>query len=182
MIGMRTIAIALLAVAAMPASARMYQWVNPQTGRTQLSGAPPAWYRSGGDGPRVFVFDNGRVIDDTARPVSDDQRQQLRDEAFRKADEEADSRKPKPPAAEATTDTAATTGDGELTVPPVLPAEQDFSAGDAAAVAPAPTAATTVDDDTLAQMKAIIEAHERQKAEAARQVLERQGAVPPQSP
>lgn len=62
--------------------ARMYQWINPASGRTQLSGKPPTWYRGKTEGPRVFVFENGRLIDDTAREVSETERQSLRTQAF----------------------------------------------------------------------------------------------------
>jgi hypothetical protein len=67
---------------AAPAAARMYQWHNPATGTTQLSGTPPAWYRSGDPGPRVYVFENNQLVDDTGITVSDEQRAALRDEAF----------------------------------------------------------------------------------------------------
>ena len=69
-------------------SARMYQWTEPDTGTTQLSGKPPAWYRSINDGPRVFVFENGRLIDDTAVEVSDDVRVKMRQQAFILAEED----------------------------------------------------------------------------------------------
>jgi len=62
--------------------ARMYQWTEPGVETTQLSGKPPAWYRSAGGGPRVFVFDNGRLIDDTAVNVSEEVRLRMREEAF----------------------------------------------------------------------------------------------------
>jgi hypothetical protein len=62
--------------------ARMYQWINPASGRTQLSGKPPTWYRGKTEGPRVFVFENGRLIDDTAREVSETEQQSLRTQAF----------------------------------------------------------------------------------------------------
>lgn len=52
-----------------PASARMYQWIDSATGTVQLSGSAPAWYRNARPGPRVFVFENGRLVDDTARPL-----------------------------------------------------------------------------------------------------------------
>lgn len=64
------------------AQGRMYQWKDPDTGTTQLSGKPPAWYRSGESGPRVFVFDKGRIIDDTSIELSDVQRDSLRQEAL----------------------------------------------------------------------------------------------------
>ena len=59
----------LLSVMAV-SEARMYQWVNPHTGTVQLSGAPPSWYRGAQEGPRVLVFDQGRVVDDTAIAVN----------------------------------------------------------------------------------------------------------------
>ena len=76
-----------LVLLAFTADARMYQWVDPVTGSLQMSGRPPAWYRSGWDGPRVRVFDNGTVVDDTSINVADDEMQALREEAFRQFDE-----------------------------------------------------------------------------------------------
>jgi hypothetical protein len=58
------------------------QWVDPDVETTQLSGKPPAWYRSNMSGPRIFVFEKGRLIDDTAIEVSDKVRQRMRQEAF----------------------------------------------------------------------------------------------------
>jgi uncharacterized membrane protein len=72
----------ILAVCAGLAEARMYQWSNAATGSIQLSGSPPAWYRSPSPGPRILVFDNGQLIDDTAVPVSEEQRRELRAEAL----------------------------------------------------------------------------------------------------
>ena len=62
--------------------ARMYQWVNPNTNKTQLSGMPPAWYRSESGGPRVRVFESGNLIDDTSIALPDSQRDDLREAAF----------------------------------------------------------------------------------------------------
>jgi len=70
------------------AEARMYQWTEPGVETTQLSGKPPAWYRSSAGGPRIFVFDNGRLIDDTAVEVSDEIRQRMRQQAFVLAEED----------------------------------------------------------------------------------------------
>jgi hypothetical protein len=75
--------------------ARMYQWTEPDTGSTQLSGKPPAWYRSAAGGPRVFVFDSGRLIDDTAVEVSDEIRQRMRQQAFVLAEEDRQEAKEK---------------------------------------------------------------------------------------
>ncbi len=79
----------LILTAASPlVSARMYQWDDPDTGTPQLSGKPPYWYRSDEQGPRIFVIENGRVVDDTAVKVPDNQRQQLRQEAFLRAEQD----------------------------------------------------------------------------------------------
>jgi hypothetical protein len=72
----------LLLCFAASSEARMYHWVNPRTGTIQLSGAPPSWYRAGQEAPRVLVFDQGKLVDDTAVPVSARRRQELRDAAF----------------------------------------------------------------------------------------------------
>ena len=85
---MRSILILILILASPLASARMYQWDDPDTGTPQLSGKPPYWYRGDEPGPRVFVIDNGRVIDDTSVRVPDNQRQQLREAAFLRAEQD----------------------------------------------------------------------------------------------
>lgn len=59
----------------------MYQWTDPATGTAQLSGTAPPWYRNTADGPRVFVFDNGELIDDTEVQVPESQRLRLRADA-----------------------------------------------------------------------------------------------------
>ncbi len=79
---MRILLILLFLVTTSAVEARMYQWTEPGVETTQLSGKPPAWYRSTAGGPRVFVFDNGRLIDDTAIDVSDEVRQRMRQQAF----------------------------------------------------------------------------------------------------
>jgi hypothetical protein len=71
--------------------ARMYQWVEPDSGTTQLSGKPPAWYRSAEGGPRIFVFERGRIIDDTSIEVSNKQRELLRQSAFIKVEEDREA-------------------------------------------------------------------------------------------
>ncbi len=68
--------------------ADMYQWADPETGTTQLSGKPPAWYRSVEGGPRVFVFKRGKIVDDTGIKISDEQRISLRTQAFINAEED----------------------------------------------------------------------------------------------
>ena len=87
---LRLFIIVLLSVSVLPVSARMYQWDNPDTGRTHLSGTPPAWYRTGNDGPRVFVFEGGQLVDDTGVAVSEEKRRTLRQQALIEA---ADNKK-----------------------------------------------------------------------------------------
>ncbi len=70
----------------------MYQWTSPDTGTTQLSGTPPAWYRGAEQGPRVYVFERGQLVDDTARPVTEEQRLSLRRQAFMAADQDKRTR------------------------------------------------------------------------------------------
>jgi len=47
-----------------------------------MSGEPPSWYRSGNDGPRVLVFENGYLVDDTSILVSSSRSRALRSAAF----------------------------------------------------------------------------------------------------
>lgn len=72
----------ILTLLALPSHARMYQWVNTESGTTQLSGKPPSWYRGLAQGPRVIVFEKGMIVDDTATQVPEWQRKRLRAEAF----------------------------------------------------------------------------------------------------
>lgn len=82
------LSIALLALLlAVSAEARMYQWVNPNSGTVQLSGSPPSWYRNDEGGPRILVFDGGHLIDDTAIEISDGERQALREDASHALDD-----------------------------------------------------------------------------------------------
>lgn len=87
--------IILLLVFSSSVSARMYQWVDPDSGSTQLSGTPPIWYRSAQGGPRVFVFDNTKVVDDTGIQVSEDERERLRQQAFLMVEEDREQAKEK---------------------------------------------------------------------------------------
>lgn len=73
---------ALFTVFSKPVDARMYQWLDAGSGNVQLSGSPPPWYRGQHQGPRVLVFDEGELVDDTARAVTESERTLLREEAF----------------------------------------------------------------------------------------------------
>lgn len=82
------ILIIVLVLVSISVQARMYQWNDPDTGITQLSGRPPAWYRSDTGGPRVIVFDKGKIIDDTNIKVSDEERESLRIQALLKVEQD----------------------------------------------------------------------------------------------
>ncbi len=66
-----------------PLAARMYQWTNPDTGTAYLSGTPPVWYRATADGPRIQVFEQGRLIDDTEWRASREREKALREKALK---------------------------------------------------------------------------------------------------
>jgi len=148
--------------------ARMYQWTNPESGTVQLAGAPPAWYRSANPGPRVLVFDNGELVDDTAVPVSDEQRVALRSAALGSAsaefapahnDNEEVLRDALEKAHEAGVDIAAVNAEVE--------AEQAARAA-AAQAADAQTSAV----DQADELKALIEAFDQRRLDQARALLD----------
>ncbi len=65
------VAVGLLVTNSAAHAAKMYQWIDPTTGTVQLAGAAPPWYRSAMRGPRVRVYEQGKVIDDTAYAAPD---------------------------------------------------------------------------------------------------------------
>lgn len=142
------------------ASARMYQWVDAQSGTVQLSGSPPAWYRGTQAGPRVFVFDNGRLIDDTARRLPAEEAALLRAVAF----------------------------GAPVSVSPVLnaplfdtPPPASLPASEALTL-PATTAAPAPEDSTsrqIAEFKALLEAYDRAQDAAAHEALDAAAVTPP---
>jgi len=153
-------------ILAAPAQARMYQWVSPGSGRVQLAGSPPAWYRGLTVGPRVRVFENGELIDDTAVAVSELQRAELRAAAFGAAD----------PAAPAPTAQAAL--ESELDQAAAAPAQP---ATEAAPAEPAP-APLARDEAKAAELKALIDAWDQRQLEQARALLDllpERDALPP---
>jgi hypothetical protein len=160
------------------AEARMYQWTNPETGTVQLAGAPPAWYRGAEPGPRVLVFDHGELIDDTAVPVSDEQRLALRSAALGSASAEFLP--------------AANDGDQEVLRQAlekahaagvdVAAVNAEVEAEQAARAAAAQAADTrTGDGDQATQLKALIEAFDQRRLEQARALLDLLPADDPQS-
>ena len=87
----RLLLIALLLVST-AAGARMYQWQDPQSRSMQLSGVPPAWYRSPEGGPRVRVYEGGRLVDDTYIQLNVEQSATMRELAFKALQEEREAR------------------------------------------------------------------------------------------
>lgn len=139
----------LLGALPLCAPAQMYQWADARTGTVQLSGSPPAWYRSAQPGPRVFVFENGQLIDDTARALTADDAARVRAAAFGQP-------APTPPALAA-------------------PLFEALPAADTAAATPAPADDST--SAQIAEFKALLEAYDRAETAAAHGALD-DAAVP----
>jgi len=149
-IRVRVLCSLLLLLASATVSARMYQWVDARSGTVQLSGAPPAWYRGSQAGPRVFVFENGRLVDDTAREVAPAQAEALRASAF------------------------GHTAPAAATLSPHSP----LGAPMFEAPAPAVAAPDRQEDSTSAQIaefKALLETYEQTQAAAAHHALDGAG-------
>lgn len=162
--------ILLLTVAPGAAEARMYQWVNPGTNSVQLSGKAPPWYRSPQGGPRVLVYENGTLVDDTAVLLPEDQSQQLRQAAFGLPEAAADD--------EPAEDSAAAADDeGPLLAPP--PA---VAGGGPPGPTPKPRRAPQQEQEPLESsiegLKSIIRAWDRRNSELDR--LIQQAANPNQ--
>lgn len=172
---MRILLLSLTLLLAAPVQARMYQWVNPQTDTTQLSGTPPSWYRSGDPGPRVFVFENGKIVDDTAIKVTPAERERLREQAFSKADETTAAAQRAAPAA-APGPSAGSGAAGTSYNESVYGQEAE-----AAAEPPAPDTAndksrkaqnTASTQSTIERLKAIIADWDKQQTEHAKGVID----------
>lgn len=163
---MRTIVIlsaCVIALAAADAQARMYQWSNPSSGIVQLSGSPPAWYRSTTQGPRVLVFDNGQLIDDTAVIVGEPVRQSLRAAAFTDEDTVAAAPTATPPPRERLRDALAAAADEGVNVQAVAEAfttEQTSTASPQGAV-----------EQTVAELKSLLDAWDSRRLDEAKSLL-----------
>ncbi|MGH7462488.1 MAG: hypothetical protein ACREMA_15885 [Longimicrobiales bacterium] len=158
------------------ATARMYQWVDPETQTTQLSGTPPTWYRSEGRGPRVVVFDKGQVIDDTGIRISDPERDQLRQEAFIRAEQDRQAAEQKLLQAKqlkAVFDRQQRGEDDEAAEELPLPELPEELGPEASTEAPEDTGPTPE------QLRALIEQWEQSRARNARQLVESSPTPPP---
>lgn len=156
----------------------MYQWVDPATRITQLSGKPPVWYRSSKGGPRVIVFENNRVVDDTSIAVSAVEQERLRRQAFLEAETSRESAKEKLLQAkrlQAISELMSTAKDEDA-------AETPAATQQAAVPVPIVKNATAPPDVSntavVDQMRKLIEDWEKKNAESAKAVIEPGAPVP----
>jgi hypothetical protein len=158
------------------ANARMYQWTDPESGSTQLSGSPPMWYRSAEGGPRVFVFDNTRVVDDTSIAVSNEEREYLRQQAFLRAEKDRESAKEK--LINAKSLNAALMQKKKMEEDDQEQKEQELPDEELRAEIPVEKPPATTETTTMEQMREVIEQWERVKTEKARGLLGKPGTSP----
>jgi len=148
------------------AYARMYQWVDPDTGTTQLSGKPPSWYRSTTNGPRVFVFENGRLIDDTGISASAEENERLRNIALLKAEQDVQAAMAKLQQANQQKAIMELQGRGneqvEVTMP--VPSRQEAVAEQ--------TPQEVNAGPTAEELRALIDQYEQLRTQDARQLIE----------
>lgn len=154
--------IALLSLSPL-VSARMYQWVDPDTGTTQLSGKPPTWYRSDESGPRIIVYDKGRVIDDTGLSLSPSETEKMREEALISVEQDRQTaltklQKAQQQKAKLESDHA----DTPVEVAPATPVE------------PTAPAENTAQDNapSAEELRALIDRYEQMKTQDARNLVE----------
>jgi hypothetical protein len=171
------IAISLLFLSlAFPAAGRMYQWVEPETDTPQLSGKPPAWYRSREGGPRVLVFDKNKLIDDTNTVVPESEREQLRQEALIQAERDQ----------AAITEKLLEAKRMQAVLDRNRPAEEEELLAEVPVPEPQPRAAEAAPAEqgpTIEAMRALVEQWDAQLVENAREIANGgAGAVTPSSP
>ena len=178
---MNRIILVMLILIAMPVYARMYQWTDPDTGTTQLSGKPPSWYRSDVQGPRVIVFEKGRIVDDTQIAISDNEREALRQQALIKVEE--DMARAREQAAQAEQFKAAIQQQQEqASMPDIntgLEEEITDDMPDETVIPEEPVSPPVKDDAKAEEMRALIDLWEQQKTEQARKKVEETGFTAP---
>lgn len=158
-----TISACVIALTFADAHARMYQWSHPSSGIVQLSGAPPAWYRSTMNGPRVLVFDNGQLIDDTAVAVGEPLRESLRAAAFTDAAAPAAVAAATPNPRESVRDTPAPAN--------AEPGEIEATAGPVASEPASATPPAGTVEQTVAELKSLLDAWDSRRRDEARSLL-----------
>ncbi len=171
----RYLVIVLSALGATAASAeRMYQWVDPDTGTTQLSGKPPVWYRSAEAGPRVFVFDKDRVVDDTGIKLSETERDRLRQEALIDAEAQRDAAREKLLQAKrlkaAMEQQQQAVAETEAGIAEAAAAEAEPETAEPAAPL-SPEVPTAAEGMSVEDMRALISAWEQQQTQQAKETV-----------
>lgn len=158
------IALMLLSNVAM---ARMYQWVDPDTRTTQLSGKPPSWYRSGETGPRILVYEKGQITDDTGISLSVKESDRLRQEAMIDAEQDRVAAMEKLQQARQQKATLDFQKHEEEVHADVVPATTEPQANtDAVAAAPEDTG------PAAEELRALIEQYEKTKTQNAKELLD----------
>lgn len=155
------------------AHARMYQWIDPVSKITQFSGKPPVWYRSNNGGPRVIVFENKHIIDDTSISVSEAEQGRLRRMAFLQAETDRETAKEKLLQTKRLEAISEQKQGGKEQPVNVLspPAETVSESASPVINAPAPPAAVT-DAAVVNQMRMLIQAWEQKNAASAKALIE----------
>ena len=151
------------------ALARMYQWVDPDTGTTQLSGKPPTWYRSEEPGPRILVYENGVIIDDTGISLSAAENEKLRQEALISVEIDRTAALAKLQQAKQQKATLDFQNRGKEPIEVIPESRAEPQAGDEVAL-PVDTG------PTAEQLRALIEQYEQMKTQNAKELIE--AAVP----
>lgn len=164
----------LLGLMIMPVQARMYQWNDPDTGTTQMSGSPPPWYRSTTDGPRVFVFEKGQLVDDTGRKVSEQRRQFLREQAINQAVEAEEERHARALPPTRPEFMLLDPGTIPALLPPVPEAEPTEALAEGSETDQPVTDGLSAEE--IRAMRALIEEWENRRQREAREILEANGA------
>lgn len=160
----RILFIIIIAIASQAADARMYQWVDPDNGVTQLSGKPPVWYRSVKGGPRVFVFENGKIIDDTGHSVTDTERESLRQQALLKA--ESDKAAARQKLLEAKRLEAMLNPSSGEEQDQIVDEQPESDTKTSKEKAPPAT-----EEETVSKMKALIQEWETQRTQSAKEIV-----------
>ena len=165
------------------ANARMYQWVDPATKITQFSGKPPVWYRSDTGGPRIIVFENNRVIDDTNIKVSDIEQQRLRHDAFVLSESNREIAREKLLQAKRL-EAISKRMDESQEYTEAAPTTPQESTGKSAAAAPevkkapAPAPPQITDEVVVDQMRKLIQEWEQKRTENAKAMIAPQSTTP----
>jgi hypothetical protein len=152
--------------------ARMYQWLDPASGTTQLSGTPPTWYRSAEGGPRTCGIEKGQIIDDTAIKISDEQRNLLRQRAYLKVEEDRTAAAQKALEAEKLKAAFAIEPDEKITMEQQIDTSEEVVEEVASEVDETTESKENADEQTAEEMRAKIEDWENKLTDEAKKLLD----------